>query len=704
MTTAYLWLWIVVFSPALHQQIDRISSNRERVYLHLDKNDCIAGDTIFWKAYVCDDLLPMSPSTNLYIDFYDDSSRLITSQECLIFRDSSWKGGISAGQIRIPQNLKSQVCFLRASTRYQYTQDSTSSVPQEITVYNAVGYHQLPHFTFVSPLLDSVTLNEPGLLLTSHQVNDTLVCDVRANNLFKRWGDSLKLRIRGGVQKPEYFPFVLRETNPHLHLKIKLIEAFGYLHITLTGDTSVLAYERIFMSPLLPDSVMLTTDSLNTSPHGKNIWTISIKDSMLCDVSVSITDADKVEPASFNLLTSQLLLDTLQHITALREIKIDSNYLDLKGFARTGKGKLLPVNALAANLHQDSSHQMIADIPLDKNGNFEIKNCVFLDSFYLAFQRNNLRWNMADVKLTIFNRNPPPFVIPAWLQKEDTLVVKHRENPEVIFSEDSTYHALKGGLFATKQLKTIVIKINKYRAWDQYRQRLNDKYCPGTPISPWFYDLTGEDADAYATSLVDYLSKHQPGFTYNMGDMIPIPKLLGKNCLIFIDDTQLFAWQLVNTQLRDVAFIKVDKDYTGALGEDDTKIKWDKQLADFQAGVKPSMHSDTPESNLTGPHPHIGYSEGPSEQYAAIMIYTRHREDWKLLPANMHEIALPGFSQILPLNASGDGRWTLFWSPYENNHFKVSFTNNNYTKRFRVHIEGIDQTGHIIEYEKVIGG
>jgi len=55
-------------------------SQRDRVHLDLDKYSCRAGDTVYFKATVFKGAYPFSQSTNLYVQQYTDSGRLLQSQ------------------------------------------------------------------------------------------------------------------------------------------------------------------------------------------------------------------------------------------------------------------------------------------------------------------------------------------------------------------------------------------------------------------------------------------------------------------------------------------------------------------------------------------------------------------------------------------------------------------------------------------------
>ncbi|HUS02467.1 MAG TPA: hypothetical protein VMY77_12105, partial [Chitinophagaceae bacterium] len=67
----------------------------------------------------------------------------------------------------------------------------------------------------------------------------------------------------------------------------------------------------------------------------------------------------------------------------------------------------------------------------------------------------------------------------------------------------------------------------------------------------------------------------------------------------------------------------------------------------------------------------------------------------------------PDYSVADPRHAAVDKRITLFWNPDANTSsatpVNINFYNNDISKKFNVVIEGVDNTGKLIHYEKIIG-
>jgi hypothetical protein len=82
----------------------------EKVYLHLDRDDYVAGQTLWLKAYLYSDFLPSDRSTVLFVDLINTSASQVAKLSLPIFR------AVSQGQIELPDTLTSGNYILRAYT------------------------------------------------------------------------------------------------------------------------------------------------------------------------------------------------------------------------------------------------------------------------------------------------------------------------------------------------------------------------------------------------------------------------------------------------------------------------------------------------------------------------------------------------------------------------------------------------------------
>src|SRR5262245_49421563 len=90
----------------------------EKIYLHFDREEYIAGQTIWFKAYLVSDFLPASKSTDLFVEVINASSAVIDRQAFPVV------AGYSRGQVALPDTLSGGSYMLRAYTATQLNQDA----------------------------------------------------------------------------------------------------------------------------------------------------------------------------------------------------------------------------------------------------------------------------------------------------------------------------------------------------------------------------------------------------------------------------------------------------------------------------------------------------------------------------------------------------------------------------------------------------
>ncbi|HWR32250.1 MAG TPA: hypothetical protein VN451_01890, partial [Chitinophagaceae bacterium] len=82
----------------------------ERIYIHYDKEYYVAGETIWFKAYLYSDGKPSVLSSTLCIQFIDDKNRNIITQKYPVL------GAVAKGNIDLPDSLLEGNYTVRALT------------------------------------------------------------------------------------------------------------------------------------------------------------------------------------------------------------------------------------------------------------------------------------------------------------------------------------------------------------------------------------------------------------------------------------------------------------------------------------------------------------------------------------------------------------------------------------------------------------
>jgi hypothetical protein len=107
----------------------------EKVYLHIDRENYLAGDDIWFKAYLIDalDHLLTDHSSNLHVELISPSSEIISGRIIRL------EGGLGNGDFKLPADIRSGRYRLRAYTNYMRNFSDQLFFTKEITIVNPKG-------------------------------------------------------------------------------------------------------------------------------------------------------------------------------------------------------------------------------------------------------------------------------------------------------------------------------------------------------------------------------------------------------------------------------------------------------------------------------------------------------------------------------------------------------------------------------------
>jgi hypothetical protein len=101
----------------------------EKVYLHFDRENYIAGETAWFKAYLASDYLPDTISTVLYVELLRDSSTVISKKVLPVLF------GATNGQLEIPDSIRSGTYLVRAWTPNQLNHNPDFIYKKQVQVF-----------------------------------------------------------------------------------------------------------------------------------------------------------------------------------------------------------------------------------------------------------------------------------------------------------------------------------------------------------------------------------------------------------------------------------------------------------------------------------------------------------------------------------------------------------------------------------------
>jgi hypothetical protein len=136
-------------------------SRIEKIYLHLDRENYIAGENIWFKAYLSSDHLPDTISTNLYAELLYTSDHVIERKVYPII------AGTSRGSIELPDSLPCGNYLIRAYTPAMHFGDADFVYLRQVYIYgkkkivndNAIKKTRLEFFPEGGNLVENMNNN-----------------------------------------------------------------------------------------------------------------------------------------------------------------------------------------------------------------------------------------------------------------------------------------------------------------------------------------------------------------------------------------------------------------------------------------------------------------------------------------------------------------------------------------------------------------
>ncbi|MCX6317620.1 MAG: hypothetical protein NTW29_10035 [Bacteroidetes bacterium] len=105
----------------------------EKLYIHYDRAYYIAGETIWFKAYLYNDRKPSSISENLFLQFCDGKGNVIISERYPVM------GAVAKGNLHIPDTLPQGNYYIRALTPQMLNESEDFIYTKKLSVYRSTA-------------------------------------------------------------------------------------------------------------------------------------------------------------------------------------------------------------------------------------------------------------------------------------------------------------------------------------------------------------------------------------------------------------------------------------------------------------------------------------------------------------------------------------------------------------------------------------
>lgn len=487
----------------------------------------------------------------------------------------------------------------------------------------------------------------------------------------------------------------------------------GILQLTVFSDRWEPLAERIVFvnNDNYKFEASLTTPITNLGKRGKNIFEINVEDTLLANMSISITDAEIGRTSTEDNIISGLLLSgdikgiiynptyyfannadstvnnldlvmlthgwrrfNWQYITRPRKpfIKYPADQplaLIAKVFGVNPSSPIRPDETMTVILQTKDSTTQVISVPKTGPTEFALRNFVFYDTLRLYYQFDKDKKLASNTSLLFENglyKGTRVVSLPEYtIGNIDSLIINRAK-----YFADQIYKFGNGS--KVNVLQEVIVKTKARSKIDE----LDKKYASGlfSGGDAVTFDFVNDPQSSSFPNIFTYLQGRVAGLqiTNNGSNVSLIWR--GSATTTFLNEMQVDANTLSTISVADIAYVKVFRPpFFGAFG---------------------------------------GGSGG------AIAIYTRKGGDQPINPGKgldrsfiagysvMKQFYSPDYSNTQD-EITSDLRSTLYWNPFvftdaTKTKVKIEFYNNDISKAMRVVIEGVNEYGKLIRIEKVV--
>lgn len=495
----------------------------------------------------------------------------------------------------------------------------------------------------------------------------------------------------------------------------------GILQITLFNSKWQPVAERIVFvnnNDYIFDAY-LSTLSKNLNKRGKNTLEVEIPDTLLSNLSIAVTDAG-IDPLPNNeeniysrlLLTGDIRgyvhnpayyfaspadsvaqqLDLVMLTNGWRRFNWDDlakgkfpalrfqpdNYITLKGsVVGTAGGGSLNDKTLNLILQLKDSTSQFLSVSVGAGGKFTTTPMVFYDTAKVFYQLNkDKRQGPDNIIVTVENglwKGASSVRFPADINDglsplESNAIANNRKifDQNIKLEADRTKKA--------KMLEEVIVRAKVKTAV----QKADDLYTSGLfkGGDGYSFDLSTDLTASSAMSLFNYLQGRVAGLQIsNAMSSAPTLSWRGGTPDLFLNEMRTDAQGLSSISMSDIAYIKVFRPpFMGATG----------------GGAGGAIAVYTKKGSQQNNANFVGLSKVTVNGYSAYK-----------------EFYSPNYAQDNPLDALDDIRTTLFWQPYifldkDKKKTTINFYNNDFSKKLKVVIEGVNAIGKLTRVESFI--
>jgi hypothetical protein len=499
----------------------------------------------------------------------------------------------------------------------------------------------------------------------------------------------------------------------------------GILQITLFDGNWLPVSERIQFVKNTDFEFFPTVQIINkrTIKRGKNTLEVVVPDSVMSNLSVSITDAGLYNNHDNNIISHLLLsdeikgnlydpayyfekdneevneqLDLVMMTHGWRRYKWDeiakgqlpmirfpqdSDYLQIRGnvILPTSSANFKTNQTITLVMQAKDSSKQYFNVSIKPDGSFRQRGIIFFDTTKVFYQINGDK-KMNELATVNYQYSLPAISFARVLRVSDFHVNDSIQLRQTNLFYNSIARTRKS-MDSTVILKEVIVNSKIKSNLDL----LDEKYTTGlfTSRNGYSFDVMNDDRAKGSLDVFHYLQDMVPGLSMS------IP-LLGANGAqdansnnlpglnwrdgspdLFINEMPADAGAILELLMSEVAYIKVYRPpFMAASGSG----------ASGAIVIYTRKGGDVKTDQVKG------------LRYTLIAGYSNYREFYQ-----------PDYSTLQ--SKYTDARTTLYWNPYiltdkKNKIAKIEFYNNDLSTRFRLILEGVNANGKLARVEKII--
>ncbi len=645
---------------------------------------------------------------NIQIDFYPESGQLVNGViNRMAFRLTDLnKLPVTNVKLQLVDENKQLVAAPLVFENGVGMVEFTPTVGKKYQMQATLNLNNQKNYSLPEPVNNGLTLN------VSNLSSSKIFIQANASETFIEQNKSVYILAQQNGKTVFVQKFNLDDAeNATVLNKKNLVE--GLLQVTVfNAQLQPLAERWIWVQQPRTAGINLTTDTITFEPKGKNTYTLSFNGADAPDVSVAVIPADLpaydfvsapdikayqyVHSNNFGL---PVFVNSFQGVTAENfSSYLDALFLTIKptrfSWQQIASGKQPTLNyffetgiSVRGFIKKDKEAMQFDSSKIDiitKGADSSTTFSTAKTDAKGAFAVNDLNfYKSASVYVQATTKEKKKRKVgfdlqPGYLDTLSDRITKSSYNP--IYKQQSTPQKLNNEFIKNYSVSGIGKELTEIIVKGKTKQevRLDSLNTAITSETFRYSEFTKEpDQNFSYISFSQLFSQEFFGFKFNQGydrisglDGSPASGLAGGDMVsYYLDERPIAADELNFINPNDIALIKVNRNTNLHLG---------------QMGPGPSVLIYTRSKGYRG---RFGFDATYLTGYS--------------IPLRFYN---PDYTNP-ELQKTEDRRTTLLWQPhvnFENGKATIQFYNNDYAKKFKVVIQGIDKNGNLYYLEKII--